>query len=143
MTRSTGETQEDRCEDERSLERCRRGEVFASRSPGSNGIKSSNTSRRMLQVASEGSKVHQSERGRQLRAQQQWQETISGKLKKMTESYDRYEIPYKAAGETAKLTNLLMHVNAASGYWGELVRALNQEWPAGYLAVESWTGLLR
>jgi hypothetical protein len=36
----------------------------------------------------------------------------------MTESYDRYEIPYKAAGETAKLTNLLMHVNAASGYWG-------------------------
>ena len=51
------------------------------------------------------------------------QETISGKFKKIKENYDGYEKPYKSAGKTAQLTGLLMNVNAAAGYWAELLRA--------------------
>ena len=54
------------------------------------------------------------------------QETISGKIKKMKEGYDGYEKPYKANGRTAEISGLLMHVNAAAGYWGELLRAINK-----------------
>jgi hypothetical protein len=38
-----------------------------------------------------------------LRAQQQWQETISGKLKKMTESYDGYKIPLQGGWRDGKV----------------------------------------
>jgi hypothetical protein len=51
------------------------------------------------------------------------QETISGKFKKIKEDYDGYEKPYRSAGQTGQLTGLLINVNAAAGYWAELLRA--------------------